>query len=154
MVPAGFVFLESLPMTPNGKVNRRALPVLDKASNASEAIYVAPRSDTESTLVGIWRDILHLEQVGIYDNFFDLGGHSLLATQVVSRVHDSFGINLQVRSLFEAPTVADLSVIVVQRLAERTDDETLEQLIGELDQLSEDEIQRLLGVEVDIPGSP
>ncbi|WP_445299506.1 amino acid adenylation domain-containing protein [Microcoleus sp. B3-A4] len=108
MVPSAFVLLDALPLTPNGKVDRRALPAPDQSRPDQSVTFVAPRSPIEQQLVDIWAEVLRLEQVGIHDNFFELGGHSLLATQVISRLRQAFGVELPVRTLFEAPTVADL----------------------------------------------
>lgn len=107
MVPKAYVILESLPITPNGKVDRRALKAPDITFDKPD--YVAPRTQVEDLLVEIWAKILGKEQVGIHDNFFELGGHSLLATQLVSRIRDTFKIDLPVRNLFEAPTVEQLA---------------------------------------------
>ncbi len=109
MVPSAFVLLDSLPLMPNGKVDRRALPARDPARPQFEKAFVAPRTSTEEVLAEIWAQILGIERVGIYDNFFDLGGHSLLATQVVSRMRDAFQVEIPLRRLFEAPTVAGLA---------------------------------------------
>jgi amino acid adenylation domain-containing protein len=106
MVPASFIFLEAMPLTPSGKVNHRALPAPDQI--AIETAFVPPRTPTEEALAGIWADVLRLSRVGINDNFFELGGHSLLAIQVVSRVRDAFQVELPLRRVFEAPTVAEL----------------------------------------------
>jgi surfactin family lipopeptide synthetase A len=94
---------------------------------------VAPRTPVEEVLVGIWAEILGVEQVGIHHNFFELGGHSLLATQVVSRVHDALGVDLPLRTLFERQTVADLAGVVVQRLADETEDEEMTRILAELE---------------------
>lgn len=109
MVPSAFVYLDALPRTPNGKVDRKALPSPDQSVIGLEESYVAPRSSVEEILVGIWVDVLKLERVGIHDNFFELGGHSLLATQVISRLRNAIQIELPLRALFEAPTIASLA---------------------------------------------
>ncbi|NCS55469.1 MAG: amino acid adenylation domain-containing protein [Microcystis aeruginosa G11-04] len=113
MVPQAFVFLESLPLTTNRKVDRRALPAPDKIGNRRDQ-YVAPRNGIEEMLVQICTEILKVEQVGIYDNFFEIGGHSLLATQLVSRIRSLFKIELPLRSLFGAATVAELAHLIGQ----------------------------------------
>lgn len=109
MIPSAFVEMESFPLTPNGKVNRRALPEPTTSRPELGQTFVAPRTPTEEILAGIWRDVLGLEQVGIYDNFFDLGGHSLLATQVIALTRKAFGIELPLLSLFESPAIAPLA---------------------------------------------
>ena len=120
MVPSGLMVLSQLPLTPNGKVDRKALPVPDVASSVSTE-YVAPQTKTQKVLTEIWQELLGIEKVGIYDNFFfDLGGHSLLATQVVSRVRNIFEIELTLKRLFESPTIADIakSLEVLSQLAQ------------------------------------
>jgi amino acid adenylation domain-containing protein len=109
MLPAAIIQLSKLPLTPNGKVNRRALPMPDYDAEVQDA-FLAPRSDTEKLLARIWSDVLKVPQVGINDNFFELGGHSLLAVSMISRVRDALSVDLKVRSLFEAPTVARLAL--------------------------------------------
>jgi amino acid adenylation domain-containing protein len=108
MIPRVYVVLESLPLSPNGKVNRRALPMPDTFI-FNQQDYVAPSTHVEVLLAEIWAKILGKEQVGIHDNFFELGGHSLLATQLVSRIRDTLRIDVSVRNLFEAPTVEQLA---------------------------------------------
>jgi amino acid adenylation domain-containing protein len=104
MLPKAYTILESIPLNPNGKIDRRALPMPDSVT-FDNLNYVAPRTQVEELLVEIWAKLLGKEQVGVRDNFFELGGHSLLATQLVSRIRDGFKIDLPVRNLFEAPTV-------------------------------------------------
>ncbi|HEX7238619.1 MAG TPA: amino acid adenylation domain-containing protein, partial [Longimicrobiaceae bacterium] len=107
MVPSAVVVLEAMPLTPHGKVDRRALPAPGAAGD--DESYVAPRTPTEELLAGIWSGVLGVERVGAGDGFFDRGGHSLLATRVVSRVREAFGAELPLRALFEAPTLAALA---------------------------------------------
>ena len=109
MVPAGFVLLDSFPLTSNGKVDRRALPSPGEARPELNKTFVEFRTPTEELLADIWAQVLGVERVGIYDDFFDLGGHSLLATQVVSRIRETFQVEMPLRRLFETPTVAGLA---------------------------------------------
>lgn len=112
MIPSLFVTLSALPLTPNGKVNRQALPAPERIRPDLGRKYVAPRNPTEETIAGIWTEVLGLETVGVNDNFFELGGHSLLATQVLSRLRESFQVELPLRQLFDAHTVAEIATVV------------------------------------------
>jgi amino acid adenylation domain-containing protein len=109
MVPSAFVFLDSLPLAPNGKVDRKNLPAPDHSRPELQASYQAPCTPAEEMLVEIWAEVLKLESIGVHDNFFDLGGHSLLATQVISRIRGSFQVEVPLRALFESPTIAGLA---------------------------------------------
>jgi len=109
MIPEIFVFLGALPLTSRGKIDRRALPAPDQLRPDLEEAFVAPRTPSEELVAGIWSNILGIERIGIHDGFFDLGGHSLSATQVVSRIRKAFQVELPLRTLFEAPTVAGLT---------------------------------------------
>ncbi|UNU27121.1 non-ribosomal peptide synthetase family protein [Microcoleus vaginatus] len=108
MIPSAFVVLKALPLTPNGKIDRQALPAPSIAANFTDT-FVGPRTPREEILAGIWSQLLNLKKVGIHDNFFDLGGHSLLITQLLAKVRESFQVELPLRVLFEAPTVAGLA---------------------------------------------
>ena len=112
MVPSVFVMLETLPLTPSGKVDRRGLPEPNPSRAALEDEYVAPRTPVEQQVAIIWRHLLGLERVGIHDNFFELGGHSLLAMQIVSRVRDATHVEVSLLHFFETPTVAGLVAII------------------------------------------
>ena len=147
MVPSGFVFLDSLPLTPNGKVDRQALPVPDQRRPELEEGYVAPRTSVEELLAGIWADLLKLDKVGIHDNFFDLGGHSLLATQLVSRIRGLFQVELPLRTLFEAPSVAGLAVAISEGLAKRGEHGEMARVLAEVERLSGDEVRSRLADE-------
>jgi amino acid adenylation domain-containing protein len=114
MVPSVIVQLEAVPLTPNGKVDRLALPAPDTARPELEKPFIAPRTKVEEQVAAIWSEVLGLKQVGVRDNFFELGGHSLLATQVASRVREVFGMELPLRRVFESPTVAELAESIEQ----------------------------------------
>uniref|UniRef100_UPI003F5D7809 amino acid adenylation domain-containing protein n=1 Tax=Pseudomonas sp. LRF_L74 TaxID=3369422 RepID=UPI003F5D7809 len=107
MVPAHLVFLETMPLTPNGKLDRKALPKPDASQVQQE--YVAPQSELEQQIAAIWADVLKVERVGLSDNFFELGGHSLLATQVISRIRQVLGREVALKALFEAPELGDFT---------------------------------------------
>ncbi|HEX5736602.1 MAG TPA: phosphopantetheine-binding protein, partial [Blastocatellia bacterium] len=111
MVPTAFVKLDKLPMTPNGKVDRKALPAY-KAESGAGATEGRQASEVEQVVAGIWKEVLGVEEVGIEENFFEVGGHSLLATQVMARVREAFGVEMELRRMFEAATVADLSLLI------------------------------------------
>jgi amino acid adenylation domain-containing protein len=143
MIPSAFVFLDAFSLTPNGKVDRRALPPPDKTRPDLEEAFVAPRTPLESEIARIWGEILKLERVGIHDNFFDLGGHSLLATRLLSRVGKAVDLDVPLRSLFENPTVAALAAEIAQTQAKDSAPKIAE-LLADLEYLSEEEAQRLV----------
>jgi acyl carrier protein len=152
MVPQAFLVLHALPLTASGKVNRRALPAPDPSQAQIETVYVGPRTPIEEDLVVIWRQVLGLEQVGVYDNFFALGGHSLLATQILARLRESYPVELPLRRLFETPTVAGLAETIEEGLVGQEDEEELARLLAELEGLSNEEASRMLGHQARAPG--
>jgi amino acid adenylation domain-containing protein/non-ribosomal peptide synthase protein (TIGR01720 family) len=116
MIPTAFVMLDALPLTRNGKVDRRALPVPGQARPELAESFALPRTQDEELVACIFADVLRLDRIGVHDSFFDLGGHSLLATQVISRLRETFKVELPVRCLFESPTVASLTETVARVL--------------------------------------
>ncbi len=109
LVPAVILFLEALPLTPNGKLDRRALPTPDFADLTASPADAQPQTETQAELQRIWQEVLGLKSIGLHADFFEIGGHSLLATRVVARVRQRFHIDLPLRDLFDAPTIAGLS---------------------------------------------
>jgi acyl carrier protein len=153
MVPSVFVLLETLPLLPNGKLNRRALPMPDMTREL-ESDYVAPGTPLEETLATIWAEVLGQKQIGIHDNFFDLGGHSLLATRILSRVREVLRIEIPLRSLFQTPTIAGM-VEVAQQITPtagetstasiaKVQDDADAALAGQVAQLSDAEVDLML----------
>jgi amino acid adenylation domain-containing protein/non-ribosomal peptide synthase protein (TIGR01720 family) len=120
MIPSAFVVLDALPLTPNGKIDRQVLPPLDYARPAPEAAYAAPRTPVEGVLAELWAEVLGVARVGIHDDFFALGGHSLPATQLVIRARDALGVDMPLRAIFEAPTVAGFAERVTAELSGAT----------------------------------
>ncbi|MEG4404822.1 amino acid adenylation domain-containing protein [Microcoleus sp. MON2_D5] len=119
MMPSAFVLLEAMPLTPNGKIDRRSLRAPDTNTAEFESNFVEPRTPDEQLIAEIWAEVLGLERVGIHDNFFELGGHSLLATQAISRLRQAFQVEVPLRSLFESPTVATVTESLLQYRAEQ-----------------------------------
>ena len=144
MVPSFFVTLDALPLTPNGKVDRKALPAPEGAGT-SEAEYVAPRTPAEEIMAGLWAEVLRVERVGVRDNFFELGGHSLLAMQLISRVRETFQVEkLQVRIIFETPTVEGLIAAAAEAWGGAHIVEEYARTLQELDALTEAEVEKML----------
>jgi acyl carrier protein len=147
MIPSQFLLLDQLPLTPTGKVDRLGLPTPERTRQNLEQEFVPPRSPLEEQIAQIWGQVLQIPNPGIHDNFFELGGHSLMATQLISRLRSEFSIEIPVRVLFEEPTIARLSLKVVQSQAARASEEHIATLLGDLERLSEAEIETLLSGE-------
>ena len=142
MIPAAFVQLDALPISPNGKIDRSALPSPDAVP--SEKVFHGPRSPLEEVLAGFWADVLGLPRVDIHDDFFDLGGHSLLATQVVSRVREAFRVDLPLRRIFETPTVAELAESMLADEVSGPRVERTAPILLQVAAMSDDEVETLL----------
>jgi hypothetical protein len=138
MLPSAYVVLEHLPLTPNGKVDRRALPAPEYDRNMLGGAFVAPRNSLEELMAEVWREVLKREQVSVHDNFFELGGHSLLAAQVVARLARLLKVELPLRRMFEAPTIAELAGDVA-RMSERPGETALERILREVEALTDEE---------------
>ena len=132
MVPAVFVLMRSLPLTEHGKIDRRALPAPDSENTLRDEPFIAPRTPIEERLAVIVCSLLELDQVSVCDNFFFLGGHSLLGTQLIAQIRAAFGVEIALRTLFDTPTIADLSS-EIERL-----------IMARVEAMDEDELQRLL----------
>ena len=144
MIPTALVPLDAFPLTPNGKIDRGALPAPDQNRRELAQVYRGPRTPSEATLAAIWREVLKLAKVGIHDNFFDLGGHSLLATQVVSRIRSAFSIEFPLRSLFELPTIAEVAAMIEQNQPKQASAPELAQMLSEVEAMSDEEAQKIV----------
>ncbi|MFY1829601.1 amino acid adenylation domain-containing protein, partial [Myxococcus fulvus] len=142
MVPSAFVRMDALPLTPTGKLDRRALPDSDEVLPTSADRFVAPRTPVEEALAKLWTELLRVARVGVHDDFFELGGHSLLATRLVSRIRGELGTELPLRRVFEAPTVERLAVVIVQTRADAASEDEVALLLAELEALPAEEAQR------------
>ena len=144
MIPSAFVFLDAFPLTPHGKVDRRALPAPEKSQQENGAIFVAPRTPLEQEVAQIWRDVLGVDRIGVEDTFWDLGGHSLLATRVLSRVEQHFGVDLPLQTLFASPTLGGFASSVGERVLVGHGAEDFDAALAELGELSDEEIRALI----------
>jgi hypothetical protein len=150
MVPSRFVKVEEMARTPNGKVDRGAMAEADGGGGERQVgeAYVEPRNEVERQVARMWGEVLGVEQVGVYDNFFELGGHSLLATQVISRVRDTFHVEVPLRCMFETPTVAGLAVATIEKQIEQSGEKDALDVLQELESLSADEVRAKLAEEI------
>jgi len=157
MVPSAFVVLDKFPLTPNGKINRKALPPPVAERPEAKHGFTPPRTPTEESLAKIWRELLGQSVIGIDDNFFETGGHSLLAMQMMARVRNEFQAELSLRNIFEAPTIAEMAVILDRKKSAPADPDLLplsgaqsmtaqhaQELLDRLDELSDTEVESLL----------
>jgi acyl-CoA synthetase (AMP-forming)/AMP-acid ligase II/acyl carrier protein len=150
MVPSALVVLPELPLTANGKVDRKRLPAPGGADAGRE--YVAPSGPIEQQLAGLWRELLGVPRVGRADNFFELGGHSLLAVQLIARIQDESGVELTLSRVFQAPTLAAMAELLIEAELAGFDGDELALSAAEIDAMSDEDIERLLASESDVAG--
>ena len=143
-IPNFFVHLNEFPLTANGKIDRRKLPTVEEVRQDVKPTFVAPRTPTEKFISEIWAQMLGVPQVGIYDNFFELGGHSLLAYQVISRLGEAYHVEIPMRTIFDTPTVAGLTLSVTKMQMDQEDIHDLTQMIEEIKLMSGDELENIL----------
>ena len=124
MVPSAFVMLPVFPLTPNGKVDRRALPAPDSSAYVHRE-YEAPEGAVETAIAEVWREFLSVDRIGRRDNFFELGGHSLLATRVIAHVNHVLDMNFSLRVLFDNPTIGQLGGVVMREIADEVNKDVI-----------------------------
>jgi SagB-type dehydrogenase family enzyme len=144
MLPSAIVVLESLPLNPNGKVDRKNLPMPETQSHRKETGYREPTSEIEQTVADVWQEMLGHAQVGIYDNFFDLGGNSLIGVRMMNRLRKIFEVNLSMHLLFTMPTVEGIAELIKQEYVEILGDDELAEVLNNVSQISEEEARLLL----------
>ncbi len=144
MVPWVLLEVERLPLTANGKIDVRALPAPEEIVHSSEGSYVAPRTEIEEVLTGIWSEVLRVERVGVRDNFFELGGHSLLAMQIISRVRETFQVELPLRILFDATSVEELARAMLAYESKPGQMENIARLLQKIKNMSSADIREAL----------
>lgn len=144
MIPTSFVTLDSFPRLPSGKIDRKALPRPSNTRPKLDTPFVRPRFASERELAKIWAEVLSLNHVGIHDNFLALGGNSLAATRIVSLVIKHFQLEIPLETLFQSPTVAEMAVVISEQREKKLDEKSLENILNELESLSDDEAQRLV----------
>ncbi|MDJ0838209.1 MAG: amino acid adenylation domain-containing protein [Acidobacteriota bacterium] len=147
MLPSFFVWLESLPRTPNGKLNRMALPEPDLNHSFLKKTSTAPQTPLERHLAGIWCKVLNLSQVGMEDDFFSLGGHSLTLTQVVSRIRETFGVDLPMSLAFQTATLSAHVILLLETLWQQVDGAVASGLLKRIEDLSTEEVRQLMSLD-------
>jgi acyl carrier protein len=144
MIPGVFMFMDSLPFV-NGKLDRKALPKPGNVRPQLTQAYVPPSNPTEQRLVRVWEEVLAVHPIGIHDNFFDLGGNSLSAGRIVSRITQSFQVEMPLQCLFESPTIAALALAITNFQTRQAQDHDMAQMLGTIEKVTEEEAKQLLG---------
>ena len=142
MVPALFVAIGEIPKTPNGKIDRLHLPSVSGERPALEVPFAPAATNTEKQLSHLWSEVLGIYQVGVHDDFFELGGNSLVATRIISRVLQTFQLELPIKAIFDAPTVAGMALLIEQNRTKLPNDEVMNRLLNEIEAMTEGEAQR------------
>ena len=136
MLPFAYISIDAIPLSVNGKIDRKRLPFEQLTDTSlTHKQFVAPRNDTETSLQGIWQKILQIDNIGIHDNFFELGGHSLLATRLAAKIRQQFSCALELKAIFDHPSIADLSVLILEQTIKNLniDDDELLALLNDLE---------------------
>jgi acyl carrier protein len=147
MIPSAFVVLDRLPLLPNGKIDRRALPAPSGSRPLLDSPFAAPRDSIEKELAKIWAQVLSLDEVGIHDDFFELGGHSLAAAGVVWQVIKKFRLEIPLSLLFQSPTIAEMARVIAKHEGCNLKEQDLDRLLSELETLTDEQAQRSLDAE-------
>jgi acyl carrier protein len=138
MLPSAFVFTDTFPLMPNGKLDRTALPAPERRSPDLDSSYVAPRTPTEEALASIWCEILNLKRVGVHDNFFELGGHSLLAVQLRFQIQRTLKIAVPLVAIYRSPTIDEIALSILQQQLEALGPKEAEGLLAEMEGVLDD----------------
>jgi amino acid adenylation domain-containing protein len=144
MIPSSYMWVDALPLNANKKVDRRALPDPGNSRPELDTLFAAPRTFIEEAIARIWAEVLSLDQVGIHDKFFDLGGHSLGASRVISRVIQTFQLELPLKALFDSPTVAEMAKVIDATQGRTTSKEEIERMLSVVEVMSEEEAARCI----------
>jgi acyl carrier protein len=144
MLPAAYILIEALPLTPNGKLDINALPDPKQDDMARPLCETAPRNPLENQLAQIWKEVLRVKYVSIFDNFFDLGGHSLLAVRMIAQIESKLGKSLQVSTIFNAPTIAQLAAFISNNQPSQPANQDFEALLEQLEGMPEQDAEDIL----------
>lgn len=153
MLPAVFLFIEALPLMPNGKIDRKSLPRPDHLRPELDENFEAPRSHLEESLAKSWCELLKVDRVGIHDNFFELGGHSLLGAKLISNLRRNLSIELNLVDVFQSPTIARLAAVIYERQTAGEAEDELAALLAEIESMSDEEAQQRFAEELSKGGS-
>jgi acyl carrier protein len=144
MIPSVFVQMDSFPLNPNGKVNRKVLPIPTNERPELNQIYIAPQTPIQEILAEIWAEVLGVKQVGIDDNFFQLGGHSLKAIQLIGKIRQTLELDITIRHLFTSPSVKELATVLGELAGGEDIINEIAKTIQEIAQLSPEQLQAML----------